>query len=73
MKTQTKRFGYSKVLIVVISVFLLIVNGILGTVLIIQSRNDLKQQMEERMLDILKSASCLIDGDVLAKLQKEDY
>ncbi|MCR4948414.1 MAG: diguanylate cyclase [Treponema sp.] len=73
MKTQTKRFGYSKVLIVVISVFLLVVNGFLGTVLIIQSRNDLKQQMEERMLDILKSASCLIDGDVLEKLQKEDY
>ena len=64
--------SFSRLTIVVLSVFLLLVNGVLGTILIIQSRNDLRQQMHGRMLDILNSAAYLLDGDVLEKLQKED-
>ena len=67
------RLSYSKKLIVIVSVFLLFVNGFLGTTLIIQSRKDLKQQMQGRMLDILNSAAALLDGDILENLEKEDY
>ena len=68
-----KRSLYSKSLILIISIFLLIVNGFLGTVLILQSNKDLRQEMSGRMLDILNSASALLDGDILSSLQKEDY
>ena len=69
---MTHRKSFSRLTIVVLSIFLLLVNGVLGTILIIQSRNDLRQQMHGRMLDILNSAAYLLDGDVLEKLQKED-
>lgn len=67
------RISYSKKLIVIVSVFLLFVNGFLGTTLIIQSRKDLTQQMQGRMLDILNSAAALLDGDILESLEKDDY
>ena len=67
-----RKISYSRTLVLIILLFLLFVNGFLGTVLIVQSRKNLKVQMEERMLDILNSAAMMIDGDVLAKLQKED-
>ena len=41
--------------------------------LIVQSGNDLKQQMQGRMFDILNSAAALLDGDILESLQKDDY
>ena len=65
--------SYSKILIIIASVFLLAVNGVLGTMLIIQSRNDLRQQMQDRMFDILNTAASFLDGDVLESLEKEDY
>ena len=64
---------YPKSLVIIASVFLLAANGFLGTMLIIQSGNDLKQQMQSRMFDILNSAAALLDGDVLESIQKDDY
>ncbi len=64
--------SFSRVTIIIISIFMLVVTGVLGTVLIIQSRNDLRKEMRGRMLDILNSAAYLLDGDVLERLQKED-
>lgn len=64
--------SFSRLSVLVISILLLVVNGALGTILIIQSRNDLRHQMQNRMLDILNSAAALLDGDVLERLQKED-
>ena len=68
-----RRTSYSKFLVIIASVFLLAVNGVLGTMLIVQSRNDLRQQMQDRMFDILNTAATFLDGDVLESLQKEDY
>ena len=67
------KVGYSKFFVILVSVFLLLVNGVLGGMLIIQSAGDLKEQMQDRMFDILNSAAALLDGDVLESLQKEDY
>ena len=70
---HTKKISYSKSIVLILCLFLILVNGSLGTILIIQSKNSLKQQMSERMLDILASAAALLDGDVLASLEKEDF
>ena len=67
------RKSYSRLSIVIFSVFIIAVNGLLGTVLIIQSRNGLKQQMQGRMFDILNTAASFLDGDVLESLEKDDY
>jgi sensor histidine kinase regulating citrate/malate metabolism len=63
---------FSKKIVILLSIFLFVVNGALGFILVQQSKNDLKKQMSARMLDVSKSAAALIDGDVLEKLQKED-
>ena len=68
-----KRGSYSKTIVIIVSVFLLALNGALGTMLIIQSRNDLRQQMQDRMFDILNTAATFLDGDVLESLEKDDY
>ena len=61
-----------KQLVIILSIFLLAVNGTLGVLLMNQSKNSLQDQMRKRMLDISNSAAALIDGDALEKLQKED-
>ena len=63
---------FSRKIVILLSIFLFVVNGALGFILVQQSKNDLKKQMSARMLDVSKSAAALIDGDVLEKLQKED-
>ena len=69
---KLKNGNFSRKIVILISIFLLAMNGFLGTVLMYQSKEDLNQQMQERMLDILQSAGAMLDGDVLAKLQAED-
>ena len=59
-----------KVLVIVFCVFLLAVNSVLGTMLILQSGSALKEEMQDRMFDILNSASALLDGDVLETIEK---
>ena len=61
-----------KQLVIILSIFLLAVNGTLGVLLTNQSKNSLQDQMRKRMLDISNSAAALLDGDALEKLQKED-
>ncbi len=68
-----RKIGYSKKLVLLISLFLLLANGFLGTILIIQSQNELYTHIKSRMLDILQSAVALLDGDVMGKVQKEDF
>ena len=63
---------FSKQIVILVSTFLLAVNGTLGFLLVRQSKNALKFHMRERMLDISKSAAALLDGDILETLQKED-
>lgn len=63
---------FSKQIVIVLSVFVLAVNVLLGALLMMQSKKAIQDQMRERMLDISKSAAALLDGDVIGKLQKED-
>ena len=67
-----RRNKFSRRIIIIVSIFLLGVNGFLSVILISQSKNALLSMMRERMLDISNSAAALLDGDVLESLTKED-
>ena len=58
--------------ILLVSVFLLTSNVLLGMALMRQSRNAMKTQINERMLDIVNTAAAMLDGDVLENLTAED-
>ena len=55
-----------------ISALLLMTNLLLGAVMINNSRSALKTLIQNRMLDIAKSAADMLDGDVLRDIQAED-
>ncbi len=54
-----------------VSLFLLVTNLAFGTVMASQARNITRVQIDERMLDIVKAAAALLDGDVLGTLMPE--
>ena len=68
----SKRAGFSVKLAISVSVLLLAVNLIVGYILIGHSRSAMKTLINNRMLDISKSAADMINGDVLERLKKED-
>ena len=68
----SKRTGFSVKLAISVSVLLLAVNLIVGHILINHSRSAMKTLINNRMLDISKSAADMINGDVLERLKKED-
>lgn len=67
-----KKFVFSKQPIVYLFIFLLLVNGFIDALFIHRSIITLREQINVRMLDIANSAASLLDGDIMAKLQKED-
>ena len=58
--------------IILVSVFMLVTNIGLSTVLLRQMRDATKTQINERMLDIVNTAAAMLDGDVLDNLTAED-
>ena len=67
-----KKISVRTKLIIAITFFMLMSYVILGYVLMEQVRNATKTQINERMLDVVKSAASMLDGDVLAHLTAED-
>lgn len=55
---------------IIISIFLLAVNVILGYVLIQQSKSAMTELMNERMLDVSNTAAASLDGDLLASIDE---
>ena len=68
----SNKTGFSVKLAILMSVLLLAVNLIVGHILINYSRSAMKTLINNRMLDISKSAADMINGDVLERLKKED-
>ena len=58
--------------ILMVSLFMLTTNLLLGTALMNQSRKAMKTQINERMLDIVNSVAAMLDGDVIDRLTAED-
>ena len=69
---RTHQPGFATKLAIVISVMLLAVNLLLGIVLTSNSQAAIKTLIDNRMLDISKTAADMLDGDVLAVITAED-
>jgi sensor histidine kinase regulating citrate/malate metabolism len=70
--TQKKKLSETMSVLLIISVFLIAANVLLGVVLVNQSNGALKAQIDARMLDITKTAADMIDGDEFEKITEED-
>ena len=70
--TGMRHLGLRTRILLITSVFLLITNIALGTALTRQSQKAMKTQIDERMLDVVKTAAAMLDGDVLEQLSAED-
>ncbi len=67
-----KRPGFRTRVILIATVLIIGTNLVLGTILALQSRNAMKAQINERMLDIVNTAAAMLDGDVIDELTAED-
>ena len=63
-----KHLGLRTRILLITSAFLLVTNIALGTALTRQSQKAMKTQIDERMLDVVKTAAAMLDGDVLERL-----
>ncbi len=59
-------------LALILSILLLAANTLLGAILVHNSRTAMKSLIDHRMLDIVNTASSMLDGDVLKNLKAED-
>ena len=69
---KTKKSGLVAKLLIIVSTLLLASSLILGTIMINNSQSGMKELMRGRLLDIVKTASSMIDGDTLKNLTAED-
>ena len=63
-----KRFNIEMQFLVIISLLLLLLNGILGWMMVSHARVALKTQIQQRMLDVTNTAASMIDGDKYEKI-----
>ena len=64
--------GYTGKTILIVIITLLVADTLLGYVLLRQNRQNMKELIDGRVLDIAKTAAAMLDGDVLGALQKAD-
>lgn len=69
---STKRFGFSTKTVILFTSILLIVMLAVGFFLVKQSRDTMREFINERMLGVSQTAAALLDGDELAALTEED-
>ena len=69
---KKSRLSRTSIYVIVICVFLLAVNALLGFALTQQSRDALITMIHSRMLDVSNTAAAMIDGDILESIQAED-
>ena len=67
---KTGKLRQSTKYTIIISIFLLAVNIILGYVLIKQSESAMTELVNERMLDVSNTAAASLDGDLLASIDE---
>ena len=69
---KKRNFSYSTKAVLVITLLLLLLNVVVGGLVAIQSRNTMRQVINERMLGVARTAGSMLDGDELAAIEKED-
>lgn len=72
MKGQELRFKTSKRNFIIALFLLLLTNVLMGVALIQLSKNTIREQMEEHMLDIANTAANLLDGELVRDLTDDD-
>lgn len=72
MKGQELKFKTSKRNFIIALFLLLLTNVLMGFALIQLSKNTIREQMEEHMLDIANAAANLLDGDAVYGLTDDD-
>ena len=72
-KKQRKSLSLSAAIMLIISSFSIIISGVLGTVLSVQSINKMKDMVENKTLEMANTAAALLDGDALKDIQAADY
>ena len=72
MGKPEKKLSQRTRVVLLVAVFMLGTNLLLGGLLIWQSHSAMKAQINERMLDIVNSTAAMLDGDVLDRLTEKD-
>ena len=70
---KKKSLSLSAAIMLIISAFTVIVSGVLGTVLSVQSINKMKEMIENKTLEMANTAAGLLNGDNLKNIQASDY
>ena len=69
---KRKNFSYSTNAVLAFTLLLLVLNIAVGGFVAMQSRNTMRQVINERMLGVARTAGTMLDGDELALLKKAD-
>lgn len=72
MKNKGISYRAKKVLFVLILTALMLTNIVMGIALMTMSKKELRQQIDQRMLDIANTAAYQLDGDELKSLNADD-
>ncbi len=72
MGTQSRKLSFTRRYVLAFGLLMLAGNIVLGLVILYQSDMAMKSLINSDMLDIVKTASRLLDGDVLGALTEED-
>ena len=69
---EKKRFSYSTKAVLLITLLLLALNIIMGMIFAMQSRNAMRQIINEKMMGVAKTAGAMLNGDELADIKDSD-
>ena len=72
MAKQGSKLKRSKRFFIIALVLILLSNIGMGITLVIMSKNALREQVEQRMLDVANTAAAQLDGNTLGKLTADD-
>ena len=72
MNTTVNKYRRSKRNIIIALILLLLTNTFMGITLMTMSKNALRKQIEQRMLDVANTAAYQLDGDDLKGLTADD-
>lgn len=67
-----KRLSFTTRYVLIFGLLILFANTLLGIVILIQSNSTVRSLINKNMLDVVKSAAGLLDGDKLAALTEDD-
>lgn len=70
---KKRKLNSVTLIIILISIFMVLVDGAVGAFFTIKSVNDMKNLVQGKMLDLACSAAFMLDGDELKDLTEDDY